>query len=270
MRIALFLLIAGFLFCSCNSGEEEVIEKNGSTGPVTPAVKYKEIDYFLHDTSLFTEGLLVHDGQLYESTGSPDANRRSLIGVNDLNTGHFIQKVALTNKNYFGEGIVFFKDKLYQLTYKNHIGFIYDAKTFKQTGQFAISKEGWGLTTDGTYIIMSDGTDSLNFLQPGDLKLVKKLPVTENGARRDSLNELEYIKGYIYANIWLTNHIVKINPADGKVIGKLDLDSLAFKATMSRPDLDALNGIAYDSTTNMVYITGKLWPHVYQIQLLSK
>jgi glutamine cyclotransferase len=266
MRIALFLIIAGCFFCSCNSGEGEE-EEMVSAGPVTPAIKYKEIDYFLHDTSLFTEGLLVHDGQLYESTGSPDANRRSLIGVNDLKTGNFIQKVALANKEYFGEGIVFFKDKLYQLTYKNHIGFIYDAKTFKQTGQFAISKEGWGLTTDGTNIIMSDGTDTLSFLQPGDLQLVKKLPVTENGARRDSLNELEYIKGYIYANIWVTNQIVKINPVDGKVVGKLDLSSLAFKATMSKPDGDVLNGIAYDSTTDMVYITGKLWPHVYQIQL---
>jgi glutaminyl-peptide cyclotransferase len=266
MRLTLFLIIAVFIFGGCNSGEEEEAVPE-STGPVTPAIQFKEIDYFLHDTALFTEGLLVHDGQLYESTGSPDANRKSLIGINDLKTGNFIQKVALTNKELFGEGIVFLKDKLYQLTYKNHLGFIYDAKTFKQTGQFAIPKEGWGLTTDGSNIIMSDGTDTLTFLHPDDLKPLKKLPVTENGKRRDSLNELEYIKGYIYANIWLTNHIVKINPADGKVVGELDLSPLAFKASLTRDGGDVLNGIAYDSTTDMVFVTGKLWPHVYQIQL---
>jgi len=209
----------------------------------------------------------VHDGQLYESTGSPNAQRKSLIGINDLKTGNFIQKVALSDKNLFGEGIVFLKDKLYQLTYKNHVGFIYDANTFKQTGQFAIPKEGWGLTTDGANVIMSDGTDTLCFLQPGDLKLVKKLAVTENGHRRDSLNELEYIKGYIYANIWVTNYIVKINPADGKVVGKLDLSPLAFKASLTRDGGDVLNGIAYDSTTDIIYVTGKLWPHVHQIQI---
>jgi glutaminyl-peptide cyclotransferase len=264
MRLPLFGIAAILFFYSCNSSEEE----NEITGPVTPAIRYKEINYFLHDTSLFTEGLLVYDGQLYESTGSPDANRKSMVGVNDLKTGNFIKKVTLANKDHFGEGIVFLKDRLYQLTYKNHIGFIYDATTFKQTGQFTIPKEGWGLTTDGTNIVMSDGTDTLTFLHPDDAKPLKKLPVTENGAKRDSLNELEYIKGYLYANIWLTNHIVKINPADGKVVARLNLDTLEFKARLSRPECDALNGIAYDSATNMIYVTGKLWPYVYQIQLL--
>jgi len=266
MRENLFLLIVISTFIACNSGEEEEGDFE-LPRPVTPANKYEEKDYFLHDTSLFTEGLLVHDGQLFESTGSPDAERKSMIGVNDLKTGQFIQKLELSDKKLFGEGIVFLKDRLYQLTYKNHVGFIYNASTFKQTGQFAIPKEGWGLTTDGANVIMSDGTDTLSFMQPGDLKLVKKLPVTENGRRRDSLNELEYIKGYIYANIWLTNYIVRIDPANGKVIGKLDLSPLAFKGCLNRPDCDALNGIAYDAATDMVYVTGKLWPHVYQIKI---
>jgi glutamine cyclotransferase len=194
--------------------------------------------------------------------------RKSLIGIDDLKTGKFIKKVALQDTSLFGEGIVFFKDKLYQLTYKNRIGFIYDAKTFKRTGQFAINtKEGWGLTTDGTNLIMSDGTDSLTFLNPGDLKPVKKLPVTENGLKRDSLNELEYIKGYIYANVWLTEHVVKIDPANGKVIGKLDLSPLAMKAALAGQQSGEMNGIAYDSTTGFIYITGKHWPHIYQLQL---
>lgn len=265
MRGTLFILIVILTFISCNSGEEE--EETTTAGPITPAIKYVEKDYFLHDTSLFTEGLLVHDGQLFESTGSPNADRKSLIGINDLKTGQFIPKVTLSDNKLFGEGIVFLKDKLYQLTYKNHVGFIYDASTFKQTGQFAIPKEGWGLTTDGANVIMSDGTDTLSFLQPGDLKLVKKLAVTENGHRRDSLNELEYIKGYIYANIWVTNYIVRIDPASGKVVGKLDLSPLAFKASLTRSGGDVLNGIAYDAATDMIYVTGKLWPHVHQIKI---
>jgi glutamine cyclotransferase len=262
MRFLLATLTSVIIF-SCNDSEPEEANE-----PVTPPIQYTEANYFFHETSLYTEGLLMHEGQLYESTGSPDTLRKSLIGIDDLKTGKFITKVALKDTSLFGEGIVFFKDKLYQLTYKNRIGFIYDAKTFKRTGQFPIeNKEGWGLTTDGAHLIMSDGTDSLTWLQPDDLKKVKRLGITENGRRRDSLNELEYIKGYIYANIWLTDHIVKINPADGKIVGKLDLSPLAMKASMARPEAGEMNGIAYDSTTGFIYVTGKHWPHIYQLQL---
>jgi glutamine cyclotransferase len=269
MKTSLFFLLTLLVLSGCGSTEEnEAIAPAGAASAVTPAITYKEIDYFLHDTSLFTEGLLIHDGQLYESTGSPDANRKSLIVVDDLKTGHYTKKVEVADKKIFGEGIVFLKDKLYQLTYKNHLGFIYDANTFKQIGQFTFNnKEGWGLTTDGAAIIMSDGTDSLTYLDPDNLAPYKKLPVTENGARRDSLNELEYIKGYIYANIWVTNTIVKIDPANGKVVAKLDLSPLAFKASLTRSEGDVLNGIAYDSATDYVYVTGKLWPHIHQLKI---
>ncbi|AEV99075.1 hypothetical protein A4D02_10985 [Niastella koreensis] len=264
MKTFLLSLLTVLVLSGCGSSEEKEEEK--TTAPVTPAIKYEEVDYFMHDTSLFTEGLLIHDGQLFESTGSPEKGRKSLIGINDLKTGNFIKKVELGQDSLFGEGIVFFKNKLYQLTYKNHIGFIYDANSYKKIGQFPIKKEGWGLTTDGKAIVMSDGTDTLNYLNPDDLTTYKKLPVTENGRRRDSLNELEYIKGYIYANIWLTNNIVKINPADGKVVGKLDLSTLALKAALTTGG-DALNGIAWDSTTGYMYVTGKLWPHIHQLKL---
>jgi len=267
MKPILFVFLTVVILSACGNGPSTDANDNTEmAGPVTPDIKYKEVDYFLHDTSLFTEGLLIHDGQLFESTGSPDKGRKSLIGINDLNTGHFIKKVQLAQDSLFGEGIVFFKNRLYQLTYKNHIGFIYDATSYKKIGQFPVKKEGWGLTTDGKAIIMSDGTDTLNYLDPDDLTTYKKLPITENGRRRDSLNELEYIKGYIYANIWLTNNIVKIDPADGKVVGKLDLSTLAFKAAMTTGG-DALNGIAYDSATGYVYVTGKLWPHIHQLKL---
>ena len=264
MKQSLFLISIVLFICSCSSNDEE------SDIPVytTPAIKYKEIDYFLHDTSLFTEGLLIHNGQLFESTGSPDTFRKSYIGINDLKTGNFLQKTMLKDTGLFGEGIVFFKDKLYQLTYKNKTGFIYDASSFKKLDQFTYTnKEGWGLTTDGTHLIMSDGTDSLTYLDPATLKPAKKLQITENGKKRDSLNELEYIKGFIYANIWLTNDIVKINAADGKVIGKLDISPLTFKAALSLAGCGEPNGIAYDSTTDHLYITGKLWPYIFQLKM---
>ena len=265
MKPILFVLLTLLILSRCGSTEEK--DTGDAALPVTPAIRYDEVDYFMHDTSLFTEGLLFHDGQLFESTGSPDKGRKSLIGINDLKTGHFIKKIELAQDSLFGEGIVFFKDKLYQLTYKNHIGFIYDAHSYKKTGQFPIHKEGWGLTTDGASIIMSDGTDTISYLN-ADLTIHKQLPVTENGAKRDSLNELEYIKGYLYANIWLTNNIVKINPAEGKVVAKLDLSTLAFKAALTTGG-DALNGIAYDSTTDCIYVTGKFWPHIHQLKLLQ-
>ncbi|MBO9205143.1 MULTISPECIES: glutaminyl-peptide cyclotransferase [Niastella] len=265
MKPILFTLLTIVLLSGCHSSGQE--EDPAVMAPITPAIKYKEVDYFLHDTTLFTEGLLLHDGQLYESTGSPDKGRKSLIGINDLKTGSFIKKVALPEDSLFGEGIVFFKDKLYQLTYKNHLGFIYDAKSFKKIGQFPIQKEGWGLTTDGASMIMSDGTDTLNYINNDNFSIYKKLAVTENGAKRDSLNELEYIKGYIYANIWQTNNIVKIDPADGKVVARLDLSPLAFKAALTNAAGDVLNGIAYDSTTDYIYVTGKLWPHIHQLKL---
>lgn len=265
MKHPLFLISIVVLFCSCNSNEEdsEVIAYS------TPAIKYQETNYFLHDTSLFTEGLLIHNGQLFESTGSPNTLRKSFIGINDLKTGSFVKKTVLTDTALFGEGIVFLKDKVYQLTYKNQTGFIYDANSFKQLNKFTYkNKEGWGLTTDGTSLIMSDGTDSLTYLDPATLKPVKSLKISENGFARDSLNELEYIKGYIYANIWLTNNIVKINAADGKVEGKIDVSPLTFKAMLSRPDCGEPNGIAYDSATDHMYITGKLWPYIFQLKLV--
>jgi glutamine cyclotransferase len=225
--------------------------------------------YFDHDTSLFTEGFLFHDGQLFESTGSPEElpQTKSVIGISDLITGKFIRKIEIDKRKYFGEGIVFLNNKLYQLTYKNQVGFIYDARTFKEIGQFKYSNaEGWGLTTDGTNIIMSDGTNSLTILDPVKLTAVKKLQVTEKGYPIDKLNELEFIKGFIYANIWMSDMIVKIDTSSGNVVGKIDLKSLTSEARRINPKAEVLNGIAYDSTTDKIYVTGKLWANIYQIQ----
>lgn len=252
----------------CNNNSDKVAEETVPAVPATTIINYAVKASYPHDTSLFTEGFLFHDGKLFESTGSPDdlPQVKSMVGITNLQTGKFEQKISL-DKKYFGEGIVFLNNKLYQLTYKNQIGFVYDAKSFKKLDSFTYKNlEGWSLTTNGKEIIMDDGTDVLTFLDPATLKPIKTLKVTEGGQPRDSLNELEFIKGFIYANIWLNNYIVKIDPATGKVVGKLDLNSLTYEAKNKNPRADVLNGIAYDSVTDKIYVTGKLWPNVYEIE----
>lgn len=261
--IYLFILML-FGSCSGNSGSA-----NSEPVPTTPIINYAVTHYFAHDTSLFTEGLLFHNGQLFESTGSPEElpQTKSVIGISDLTTGKFTPKIEIDKSKYFGEGIVFFNNKLYQLTYQNQVGFIYDAKTFKQTGEFRYAnKEGWSLTTDGTYLIMSDGTNNLTYLDPVKFSPIKTLDVTENGYPVDKLNELEFIKGFIFANIWMSDFIVKIDPSNGNVVGKINLSSLTNEAKRINPNADVLNGIAYDSTSGKVYVTGKMWANIYQIQ----
>jgi glutamine cyclotransferase len=192
-----------------------------------------------------------------------------MIGISDLKTGKFTSKVQLDGSKYFGEGIVIHNGLIYQLTYKNKIGFIYELGTFKQLGTFHFeSQQGWSLTSDGTNLIMSDSSDKLLFLDPVSLQSVRTLPVTVNGKPLYEVNELEYIKGFIYGNVWKTNYIVKIDPATGKVLGKLDLSPLDFNIRLLHPDADVLNGIAYDSVADKIYVTGKLWPYIYQIDFL--
>ena len=192
---------------------------------------------------------------------------RSLFGIVNLIAGKIDTKVEIDRKKYFGEGITFLHGKVFQLTYTTRVGFIYDATTFSKIGEFTIpSKEGWGMTTDGMNLIMSDGTNILTYLDPKDLHVITTISVTENGYIKENLNELEYIKGYIYANIWTTNTIVKIDPANGFVVGKLDLTSLANEAKNLYQGSMEMNGIAYDSTEDKVYITGKLWPKIYVIK----
>lgn len=261
--------MASLLACmSCNNNKPDESNNIPSLPPI-PIINYGVTGFFPHDTSLFTEGLLMNDGKLYESTGSPEelAGTRSMVGVSNLANGKFDKKIELDRNKYFGEGIVFLNNKLYQLTYKNKIGFIYDAKTFKRIDSFTYNNaEGWGLTTDGKEIIMSDGTDALTFINPTNMQPSRVLHVTENGAAVNYLNELEYIKGFIYANLWTTNFIVKINPENGNIVSKLDLSSLANEARSKNPYAEAMNGIAYDSVAKKVYVTGKLWPNIYQIE----
>lgn len=237
-----------------------------------PVINYSVIATYPHDTTIFTEGLVFYEGKLFESSGAPEEIpfTRSVIGYYDPGFKVLTPSVEIDRKQYFGEGIVFLQDKLYQLTYTSQKGFVYDAKTFKKTGEFSYdNKEGWGLTTDGKYIVMSDGTADLTCLDPQTLQPVKVLKVMQNGMPRDSLNELEFINGYIYANVWTTNDIVKIDTATGHVVGKLDLRSVVNEVKFRKLNADVLNGIAYNPATGKVYVTGKLWPNIYEIDFVK-
>jgi glutamine cyclotransferase len=241
----------------------------GSAPPVdVPTLNYSVTHVYPHDITSYTEGFLIHDHRFFESSGAPATKpqTRSMIGIDDLQTGKIDRKIELDKMKYFGEGIVFFKDKLYQLTYQNQTGFIYDARSYRRLDSFRFAnKEGWALTADSNALIMSDGTSTLTWLDPVTLKPTKRLSVTINDAPLDSLNELEYIRKYIYANRFTKNYIVKIDPSSGKVVGKLDLSSLVEQERNKNPDSDVLNGIAYDAAADKIYVTGKLWSGIYEI-----
>jgi glutaminyl-peptide cyclotransferase len=270
MKKKLFLLLFVTGLAACKN-DTHVSDENTSvvkTEELVPTIEYTIVSTLPHDTLAYTEGLLFHNDNLYESTGSPESapDLRSVIGIVDKKTGKINVKAELNRDQYFGEGIVILNDKIYQLTYKNQTGFIYDAKTYKLIGNFSYkNKEGWGLTTDGRSIIMSDGTNMLTYLDPQTLKPSKTLNVTNGGYAEDHLNELEYIDGFIYANIWTKNYIVKIHPETGKVVGLLDLSPVVDDAYKKNPEVDVLNGIAYDSISKKVFVTGKLYRDIYEI-----
>jgi glutamine cyclotransferase len=264
---ALLLSLPGLQACTNNeSGNKDQLAIETTAIPV---INYALLSTYPHDTASFTEGLLVNNGQLYESTGSPEnmPQTRSLFGILDTTTGMINKKVELDRKQYFGEGIVFLNNKVYQLTYQNEIGFIYDAATFEKSGQFAYpGKEGWGMTTDSTFLIISDGSNILYYVDPLNFKTIKTIQVEdETGRPVMKLNELEYISHHIYANVYETNSIIKIEPATGKITGVLDLTSLAHEAKTRYRGSMEMNGIAYDPVTSLVYISGKMWPVVYKI-----
>jgi glutaminyl-peptide cyclotransferase len=263
------LILSILVLASCGKGSHSSGKQHSRAAGSPEQINYSVVKTYPHDRQSFTEGLIFHDNELYESTGSPEVypEARSIIGIVDLKKGKTIVKAEIDKSKYFGEGILFLNCKLYQLTYKNQTGFIYDAKSFRQTGTFTYSnKEGWGMTTDGHSIIMSDGTNMITYWDPADLHETRKLNVTFNGSSALYMNELEYIDGFIYANVWTTNSIVKIDPNDGKIAGIMDLTSLFLQARKENPASEATNGIAYDSKRDRIYVTGKFWPYIYQIR----
>ena len=228
--------------------------------PITAT--YQVVQMYPHDRTAFTQGLLIHNGEFYESTG---LNGRSSLRRVEIATGKVLQSIGLPNE-YFGEGLVLFNDQLIQLTWQNRIGFVYDRATFKQLRSFAYPMEGWGITHDGSQLIISDGTPVLHFYDPVTLTEKRSVTVTFAGVPVPMLNELEYVRGEVYANIWQTNRIARVDPATGQVLGWVDLTGLLNAEDMQQP-VDVLNGIAYDAQADRLFVTGKLWPKIFEIKL---
>ncbi len=228
-----------------------------------PTYGYKVVERYPHDTGAFTQGLLYLDGAIYESTG---LEGRSTIRKAALETGRVIQQHTLPPQ-YFGEGLINWKDKLVSLTWRSQLGFVYDLKTLTPKGQFRYPGEGWGLAQDGRRLIMSDGTPELRFLDPETLQETGRLTVTDEGQPVGNLNELEYVKGEIYANVWQTDLIARIDPGSGKVKGWIDLAGLLGPLDRTPGQTDVLNGIAYDAEGERLFVTGKNWPTLFQIEL---
>jgi glutamine cyclotransferase len=228
-----------------------------------PVYGYQIVHAYPHDPHAFTEGLFYLDGFLYESTG---LEGQSTIRKVRLETGEVLQQFTVPAR-YFGEGIVNWKQQLVSLTWKSQIGFVYDLRTFKLQRHFSYQGEGWALTQDGTHLIMSDGTDQLRWLDPQTLLETSRLSVTFEGKPLRDLNELEWVKGEIYANVWQTNWIARIDPQSGAVVGLIDCRGLLDPGDVVAGQTDVLNGIAYDAQGDRLFITGKNWPKLFEIRL---
>jgi glutaminyl-peptide cyclotransferase len=230
-----------------------------------PEYGFEVIHTYHHDPMAFTQGLFYLDGYLYEGTG---LEAQSSVRKVKLETGEVLEKHDVPDQ-YFGEGIVNWKDHLLELTWTTHVGFIYDLANFAPKSQFNYPGEGWGLTQDGKRIIMSDGTSDLRFWDPETLREIGRVHVTADGQPVKDLNELEWVKGEVYANVWQTDRIARINPATGKVVGWIDLTNLLSPADRT-DQTDVLNGIAYDARGDRLFVTGKKWPKLFEIKLVKK
>jgi glutaminyl-peptide cyclotransferase len=257
------IAVTALVACACGPASQAGVPEYG----------YDVVHVYPHDRTAFTEGLFYLNGFLYEATG---LERESSIRKVKLETGEVLQEHRLPPE-YFGEGIVKWKDKLYQLTYKTEVGFIYDFNTFQQTGEFHYQGQGWAFTTDGKQIYMDGSRDvnaeasspEIRIWDPDTLKETGVIKVTDEGRPVENLNELEWVKGEIFADIWQTNRIARIDPKTGHVVGWIDLTGLLSPADR-RPDTDVLNGIAYDAEHDRLFVTGKLWPKLFEIKLVKK
>lgn len=230
----------------------------------TPVYGYRIVASFPHDPTAFTQGLLYRDGRLYEGTG---LEGRSSIREVRLETGEVLRRRDIPAA-YFGEGIIDWRDRLYQLTWRDRIGFIYGLDDFEPEGRFEYPGEGWGFARDDRQIYMSDGSDQIRVLDPATLRETRRIAVRDQGRPVRNLNEMEFVRGEILANVWQTDQIVRIDPVTGRVTGRIDLTGLLDKAgPLTRP-ADVLNGIAYDAKGDRLFVTGKLWPRLFQIELV--
>jgi glutamine cyclotransferase len=259
--VGFFALLGAVLVFSCLNFLGCSVPGNSDGIPV---YTYNIVNTYSHDRNAFTQGLVFEDGVLYEGTGRFG---QSTLRRVELETGVVLQIRELSDQ-FFGEGIAIYEDKIIQLTWQSNIGFVYDKDSFELLQEFNYSTEGWGITHDGERLIMSDGTSTLHFLDPQTFEEIGQLEVFDNDGPITRLNELEYIQGEIYANIWQTDWVARIAPETGRVIGWVELGGLLTAEDLSEP-VDVLNGIAYDAEADRLFVTGKLWPKLFEIELIS-
>jgi len=240
------------------------LEANANSN-VIPVYTYKVVNTYPHDRSAFTEGLVFEDGVLYEGTGLRGYSNLRRV---KLETGEILQIYELLPQ-FFGEGVTIYGDKIIQLTWQSNIGFVYDKYSFKLLQEFNYPDEGWGITHDGKHLIVSDGTSTLHFLNPETFEEISQIEVSANNIPVTRINELEYIQGEIYGNIWLTELIARIDPLSGQVIGWIDLKGILSPEDDSEA-VDVLNGIAYDPKNSRLFVTGKFWPKLFEIELIGQ
>lgn len=252
----LALVVAGLAGCDARSAAP------GRAAAPVPTFTYTVVHTYPHDPDAFTQGLVCLDGQLLESTG---LNGQSSLRRVDLATGRVLQQIRIP-AHYFAEGMTVLGGKIYQLTWQSRKGFVYDLASFALEKEFAYAGEGWGLTTDGRSLILSDGTDQLRFLDPATLTVTRTVAVTRDGQPLRLLNELEFIRGEVYANIWQSHTVARIDPATGRVRGVIDFSGL-LPAADRTPTTDVLNGIAYDAAADRLFVTGKHWPKLFEVRL---
>ena len=258
--LIVLLVLTGVFLIYYSSNLEPSTNSN-----VIPVYTYKVINTYPHDRSAFTEGLVFEDGVLYEGTG---LHGHSTLRRVKLETGEILQIRELPPQ-FFGEGVTIYGNKIIQLTWQSHIGFVYDKYSFKLLQEFNYPDEGWGITHDGKHLIMSDGTENLHFLNPETFEEIIQIEVSANDIPVTRINELEYIQGEIYANIWQTERIARIDPLTGQVVGWIDLKGILSPEDHSGT-VDVLNGIAYDAKNDRLFVTGKFWPKLFEIELMGQ
>jgi glutamine cyclotransferase len=264
-RITAFAVLAALF--SCN-GDKPSETDSVPTIPAPASINYTVVKMYPHDTTSYTQGLEWQDNTLYEGSGDPDKKGVSKLAKVDLATGKDLKRIGLTSE-FFGEGITLMNGKIYQLTWQQHKVFVYDATSFKKIKEFAWPFEGWGLTHNDSSLIISTGGSNIYFVDPETFAVKRTLGVSDNNGYVDSINELEYVDGYVYANVYGRDYIIKINPSTGSVDGRIDLSNIMAKngVAYDPPDGYVLNGIAYNKDTKSFYVTGKRWPNLFEIKL---
>lgn len=259
------LALAGSAYGACNSDRTADVAPRAQPTNRTPWYVADPVRSYPHDPTAYTQGLVWYDGRLFEGTGEVG---RSSIRETELTSGRVIRKRDL-GVPHFGEGITILGDNLYQLTWQTQRAFMYDWRTFELKSEFTYQGEGWGLTTDGTSLIMSDGTAVIRFRDPATFDVQRSISVNDNGTAVTQLNELEWIKGEIWANVYQSDQIVRIDPETGKVLGWVDLAGILPQLDRTGNE-DVLNGIAWDEANDRIFVTGKNWPRLFEISLRQR